>query len=172
MNRRDTLKTIMATSAGLIALPLWAREWKAGDLIHSSSFSSTEQEILASVADAIIPPDDSIGALSVGVEKFLQKLIDDCYEKDVQENVKKQLLGLETSAQEQYGKSFVSCNLARRQELLLKRSGSPDKAEKDFFDLMKSETIRGFSTSREVMVNYYKYNPAPGHYYGCVDVKA
>jgi hypothetical protein len=27
--------------------------------------------------------------VSVGVDKFLQKLIDDCYEKDAQDNVKK-----------------------------------------------------------------------------------
>jgi len=29
--------------------------------------------------------------LSVGVDKYLEKLIDNCYEKDVQDNVKTQL---------------------------------------------------------------------------------
>jgi len=37
---------------------------------------------------------------------------------------------------------------------------------------MKSETIRGFNTSKEVMVGYHKFKLAPGHFYGCVDVKA
>jgi hypothetical protein len=54
----------------------------------------------------------------------------------------------------------------------MKLADSSDKDEKDFFDLMKSETIRGYSTSREVMTNYLDYKVAPGHYYGCVDITA
>jgi hypothetical protein len=46
------------------------------------------------------------------------------------------------------------------------------KEEKDFFDLMKSETIRGFNTSQKVMQDYLGYKVAPGHYYGSVDVKS
>ena len=60
----------------------------------------------------------------------------------------------------------------QRQELLLKFSVSEKKSEKDFFDLVKSETIRGFSTSKEVMLGYLDYKVVPGHYYGCVDVTA
>jgi hypothetical protein len=56
--------------------------------------------------------------------------------------------------------------------MLLTLSSSADKNEKDFFDLMKSETIRGFNTSKEVLVNYQKFKLVPGHYNGCVDVKS
>jgi hypothetical protein len=173
MNRRDTLKQLFLASGGLIALPSWARKWSAKDFTtFHSSFSVTEQEILASITDTIIPAGDSIGALSVGVEKFLEKLIDNCYGKEVQDNVKAQLAGLETSAQRIYGKSFIACDQSQRQELLLKLSSSENRNEKDFFNLMKSETIRGFTTSKEVMLKYLKYKVAPGHYFGCVDVKA
>jgi len=105
------------------------------------------------------------------VDKFLQKLIDDCYEKPVQDNVKTQLKTLETSAGTIHGKSFAQCTQLQRQDLLLKLSVSANKAEKDFFTLMKSETIRGFNTSKEVMEKYLNYKVAPGHYYGCVDQK-
>jgi hypothetical protein len=54
----------------------------------------------------------------------------------------------------------------------MKLSDSIDKEEKDFFDLMKYETILGYSTSRDVMTNYLVYKVAPGHYYGCVDITA
>ena len=163
----------MIATGGLVALPAWADGWKISDLTaHHSSFSLDEQEILASVADTIIPRDNAIGALAVGVDKFLQKLIDKCYEKDVQDNVKIQLTGLENAAQATHGKSFMLCDQLQRQDLLLKLSTSENKAEKDFFNLMKSETIRGFNTSKEVMVGYHKFKLAPGHFYGCVDVKA
>lgn len=170
MKRRETIKKLIAASAGMMALPAWAEGWRAADLMHdSTTFSFQSQETLAAVADTIIPAGDSAGALSVEVDKFLQKLIEDCYEKEVQENVKRQLAALESSAQNLYNKSFKSCDQLQREALLMKFSQSSVEAEAEFFKLIKAETIRGFTTSREVMVNYFKYKQVPGHYYGCAD---
>jgi hypothetical protein len=73
---------------------LWCKRYN----YSSNFFSVAEQKILASITDTIIPAGNSIGALSVGVDKFLQKLIDDCYEKNAQDNVKTQLKSLEDTA--------------------------------------------------------------------------
>lgn len=171
MNRRDTLKKLILTSGGLIALPVWANGWSISDFTtHHTSYSPLEQDLLASVADTIIPSGNSIGALSVGVDKYLQKLIEKCYEPAVQENVKNQLMGLEASAQTTFEETFVNCDQSQRQELLIKLSTSDKKEEKDFFSLIKSETIRGFNTSKKVMIDHLNYKIFPGHYYGCVDV--
>ena len=160
-------------SGALISLPSWAEGWTLDKLrLGQSSFSSQELDLLTSVSDTIIPAGKSIGAVTVGVDKFLQKLFQDCYEKDVQANIKNQLLKLDKNSQNANGKSFSACDQQQRQEMLLKFSSSEDKAEKDFFDLIKSETIRGFNTSKEVMLNYLNYKVVPGHYYGCVDVNA
>ena len=173
MDRRKVIKNIVIISGGLITLPQWMVSCGVSDTaIHQTSFSVAEQKLLASVADTIIPAGNSIGALSVGVDKFLQKLIDDCYEKDVQENVKTQLKALDESAKTTQKKSFADCTGAQREQFLLKLSTSTNKTEKDFFDQVKSETIRGFNTSQKVMQEYLDYKVAPGHYYGCVDVKA
>ena len=173
MNRRTSLKNLLVATGGLIALPAWAQEWSISDLkTLYSSFSASSQEILASVADTIIPPGNAIGALSVGVDKFLQKLIDNCYEADVQENVRTQLAALDDNAKKTYGNPFKSCDQLQREALLTNFSVSENKNEEDFFDLMKSETIRGFNTSREVMLQYLNYKILPGHFYGCVDVNA
>jgi len=143
MNRRKALRNLVIVSGGIITLPQWTS----------------------------IPSGNKIGALSVGVDKFLQKLIDDCYEKEVQDNVKAQLKGLEESAKAKHRNSYNDCTQAQREELLLKLSMSENKAEKDFFNLMKTETIRGFNTSQKVMTEFLGYKIAPGHYYGCVDAK-
>jgi hypothetical protein len=173
MDRRKVLKQITIASAGLATLPQWMISCGISDSnVHKTSFSSDEQKLLASVADTIIPAGSSIGALSVGVDKYLQKLIDDCYEKDVQDNVKLQINSLEKSAKTKFQRSFVDCSQLQRQELLLTLSSSNVRAEKDFFTLIKSETIKGFNTSQKVMQEYLNYKVAPGHYYGCVDVKA
>lgn len=173
MNRRDTLKKLLATSAAVVALPSWAESWTRHEVNgYHSSFQQDQQATLSSVADTIIPQGDDIGAISVGVDKFLEKLIDKCYEPEVGANVKKQLSALDATARSTYGKGFPGCDQKQREMLLLNFASSTDKNEKDFFDLMKSETIRGFNTSKEVMTKYLNYKIAPGHYYGCVDVKS
>ena len=173
MDRRKALRNLAVVSGGIITLPQWMVSCGISDTnVHQTSFSTTEQKILASIADTIIPAGNSIGALSVGVDKFLQKLIDDCYEKDLRDNIKTQLKGLDGSAKSKYKTSFADCTQAQREELLLKLSASEIKAEKDFFDQIKTETIRGFNTSQKVMQEYLGYKIAPGYYYGCVDVKS
>jgi hypothetical protein len=173
MNRRTSIKNLLVATGGLIALPAWAENWSASGLAHlPSSLSPTNLEILAYVADTIIPVGNSIGALSVGVDKFLDKLIANCYEKEIQDNVARQLEGLDLKAKKVNGVSFKECSQMQREALLIGLSTSENKEEKDFFDLMKSQTIRGFNTSREVMLQYLNYKIVPGHFYGCVDVNA
>src|SRR6188474_182091 len=136
MNRRKAIKNLAIVSGGLITLPQWMVSCGVSDTtIHQTSFSSAEQKILASITDTIIPVGNSDGALSVGVDKFLQKLIDDCYEKDAQDNVKTEIRYLEEATKTTHKKSFVDCTQAQREELLLKLSTSGKKEEKDFFDL-------------------------------------
>ena len=171
MDRRKALKNIAIVSGGLITLPHWMISCGVSDtVVHQTSFSLAEQKILASVADTIIPAGNKIGALTVEVDKFLQKLIDDCFEKQVKDNIKTQLKALDRSANDLHKSSFAECAQAQREEILLRFSTSGKKEEQDFFNTMKSETIRGFNTSQKVMTEYLGYKLAPGAYYGCVDV--
>ncbi len=170
MNRRSSLKKLLLTTTGLVVLPAWARDWSPAELSFIPQFSPTEQSLLATVADTIIPKGDAIGALDVGVAVFLQKLFADCYDLPVQENIKFQLNSLHQNALQGFNTPFIDCDQFQREILLLAMATSEDQNEKDFFELLKSETIRGFRTSREVMRKYYKYIVAPGHFHGCVEV--
>ena len=173
MNRRKAVNNLAIAAAGLIILPQWMISCGISETSsHPTSFSIPEQKSLASIVDTIIPPANSIGALSVETDKYLQKLIDDCLEKEVKDNVKIQLKAIETNAEKQHGKSFADCTQKQREDLLLKFASSENKQEKDFFNLIKTETIRGFNTSQKVMKEYLGYKVAPGHYYGCLNIKS
>lgn len=173
MNRRTAFKNLSLASGGLITLPLWMQSCGISDKdTHLSSFSTDEQKLLASMVDTIIPIGNGIGALSEGIDKYLQKLLDDCYDNVAQVNVKKQLNALDVAAKTAYSSRFADCTQKQRQEALMKLAASSIKEEKDFFNLIKSETIHGFNTSQKVMEGYLNYQIAPGHYYGCVNVKA
>lgn len=170
MDRRESLKNILNASVALAVLPTWANGWSRESVGSGSFFSPEEHDVLASVADTIIPAGDAIGALSVGVDKFLVKLFANCYEPEVQSNVSKQLLGLDSIARNSHNKSFAALDAPTRQILLVRFMESSDKDQRDFYELIKSETIRGFNTSKEVMLTYHKYKLVPGRYRGCVDI--
>jgi hypothetical protein len=164
MNRRDSLKYLFAASGSLVALPSWAEGWTSKSVTHLSSFSPAEQEVLTAIVDTIIPAgSNGLGALSVGVDKFLMKLIDNCYESDVQNNIKEQLKDLS---------DFPKRSQKEREATIVEYERTDVENDYQFIRLIKAETIRGFSTSKEVMLGHFKYKVAPGHYYGCVDVKA
>jgi len=192
MDRRHAITHLTLAAGGLITLPFWMTACRMSDKdTHLSGFTPNEQATLAGIADAIIPGGSAVargggaagaagtasdagapGALSVGVDKFLQKLIDDCYEPPAKENVRKQLAALDEAAKSAYGHSFAAATLEQRQAVVRQWAASTDKDQKDFVTLMKGETIRGFNTSQKVMEDYLHYKVAPGHYYGCIDIKA
>ncbi len=171
MDRRKSLKNLLMGSLSLVSLPTWANGWGPSDVNIPNLYVDDDQKILSSVVDTIIPQGDQIGALSVGVDKYIQRLLADCYEKEIQESFKQQLNDLNESASETFGKPFVSCNPDERKSILLAKSNAVNMLEREFFEFMKNETIRGFRTSKEVMTTYFKYKMAPGYYHGCVEIE-
>lgn len=172
MKRREALKTLGFAAAGLVALPAWARGWKANEIaLENSSFSTWEQAILSSVADTFIPEKNGIGAVPQEVDTFLVRLFDECYEEDVRNNIKLQLNELNNKSMDAHGKAFTDCTQSQREELLLTFQDSANEAEKEFFQRVKFETIRGFRTSKVVMQDYHGYRVIPGRYNGNIDVE-
>jgi hypothetical protein len=171
MNRREVLKNAALAAGGFMALPTWAEAWNPSHVRQGNTFLSDEQEaILVSVVDTIIPTTDTPGAKDLGVPAFIQKMLTDCYEKEIQENVRKGLEKTDAIAKDSYLNIFSNCNSLQRKEVLNKIMLSSDQPLKDFFALIKSLTITGFTTSEYVQTKYLNYNPIPGHYYGCVPV--
>jgi len=181
MNRRSTLKGLLAAGGGIAGLSLIEWKWHiVEDALHPRFYSRLEEKLLIAIADTIIPAgnpppvpggsSEPIGALSTGSDKFLMKVIERCYEKEAQDKLRSQLLALEKAAHEAHGESFADCTQQQRVDLLMARASSEVEDEKMFFDTMKSETIRGFSTTQQVMTTYRNYKVAPGHFYGCAEV--
>lgn len=174
MNRRNTIKGLAAGTIGILVFGYWVKCSnifdKTTNTIPTTIFSNNEQSTLSAIVDTIIPKGNDIGALDVGTDKFLEKLFEKCYESDIQDNIKTQLVAVDTSAKNKYSKLFSECSQEEREELLLTLSISENEDEKKFFDLIKAQTIRGFKTTKEVMLGYLNYEIAPGRYNGCVDV--
>jgi hypothetical protein len=181
MDRRKSLKILGGTAAGIVGLVLVDWKWQLVDqLRHEGFFSLKEEQLITAIADTIIPaglppkvptPDaQPIGALSTGTDKYLIRLFEHCYEKEDQDMVKAQLASLSEKSKSTLGKSFEKASQEERESLLVSLASSGNEEEKKFFDLMKSQTITGFTTVKEVMADYRGYKVAPGYYKGCVDI--
>ncbi|MBB6328925.1 adenine specific DNA methylase Mod [Algoriphagus iocasae] len=176
MNRRKSLKILGGTVVGITGLVLADWKWQLLDGInHKGFFTFKEEKLISAIADTIIPeglppktptPDAKpIGALSTGTDIYMMKLFEHCFEKEDQDQIKLQLASLDE-------KGFLKASKEEREAMLLSLKDSEVEADQEFFDLMKSETITGFTTVKEVMVDYRDYKVAPGFYTGCADVPA
>lgn len=160
-----------ATSAGALALGYWAKDLNViRDLLSNSFFKPSEQDVITSIADTIIPRGELYGAVDLGVPIYLLGYFEKCEEPEIHTLIRTQLLALDVKSNEVFNEDFVDCTLDQRIQLLLTLSNSEIEQEKTFFDLMKSQTITGFRTSKEVMTERYMYRIVPGHFYGCIDV--
>lgn len=171
MERRKAIAAMALGAGGLIVLPSWAIWWNSREIaLDSTIFTPKETLTIRSISDTIIPEGDSPGALTVDVDKFLIRLFEQCYEPETQNNIRLQIANLNQLANSSNGTDFTVCNREVREELLISFEHSEDELQQQFFTLLKSETIRGFSTSQLVMEQYLGYELFPGYYDGCVDV--
>lgn len=174
MDRRKSLKIIGGSIAGIAGLVLADSKWQIVDrLTHEGFFNFDEEQVISLIADTFIPAGlppkvpttdaQPIGALSTGTDQFLIKLFEKCYEKEDQDLIKAQLKVLKKAG-------FGDLSQEEREKVLLGLKESENEDEKKFYNLMRSNTVMGFTTVKEVMADYRGYQVAPGYYHGCVDV--
>jgi hypothetical protein len=173
MKRRDLLKNLALGSGAILVLPSWANGWSGASIQTSGFFNSAEASLLSSISGTFIPEGKTEpGAVGLEVDKFLDRLIADCYDEEDQAKVKAGLKMLNDSAKGTYKRDFIDCTSDQKESMLIGFSAPSDADKKWFYDTMRRETIRGYTSSEYVMVNHYKYEMAPGYYNGCVDVSA
>jgi hypothetical protein len=173
MQRRTSLKLLGAAGAGIAGLAFVDWKWQILDrLTHVGFFSYDQEQLITSLADTIIPEGISgatgttpIGALSTGTDQFLIKFFEKCLEKEEQEILIQELNSLEK-------RSFAALPKQEREAILGEYSKTENENQKKFYELIRSNTIFGFTTVREVMVDHLGYQVAPGFYNGCVEEPA
>lgn len=173
MNRRLAIKDLGLALGGLITMPAWASNgWNAHSLpARPVLFGLKEQSMLELIVETIIPESSTKGAVSLGVPAFLEKMLKDCYEPPISENIKSGLAATDETSQKLFGKTFANCNTQQKQQILIGFEKGENTKLKDFYSLVKNLTILGYTTSEYVQTGFLNYTMAPGHYYGCVPVK-
>lgn len=138
-------------------------------LNHGPSLAvSAEQEaLLAEVADIIIPTTKTPGAKAAGAEKFIVRVMRDCYPLKDQETFYSGLTRLNSDSKTKFGKSFEELTLAQKNEMV-KQTTTSDTA---FFRRMKELTVTGYFTSEIGATQALEYLPIPGRFEPCIPLK-
>jgi len=168
MNRREAIHRATLLLGGVLSAPLMAGAM--GQILNtgeSVAVTADQAALLAEVADIIIPTTGTPGAKAAGVEKFIVRVVRDCFEKPEQDKFYAGLAKLDADSQAKFGKGFVTIDVAQKNEML-KQSTVDNKA---FFLMMKGLTVTGYFTSEIGATQALEYLPIPGKFEACIPLK-
>ncbi|MGV3641253.1 MAG: gluconate 2-dehydrogenase subunit 3 family protein [Adhaeribacter sp.] len=174
MNRRKAIKLILLGSASVTSLISykWLERLRSTDI----SYLEGKKDLLAELAETIIPQTDTPGARAVKAEEFILRMLRDCTDSRSLCNFILGLQDLEAYSFQQFGSAFIACTPTQKIAVLQEfenrsaaYSGLLAKIEnkligRPFFPLLKSYTVSGFCTSMAGATQALHYLGVPGSY--------
>jgi hypothetical protein len=186
MNRRDWLGALGAT----LAVPLPEDLLDLGRALHAHMargapprvLSPQQSELVATIAELILPATDTPGARAAGVPQFIDLALAEWLDIDDRQRFLAGLTDVDARSRKRFSRDFTACTPDQQTEILtlldaevsaLRAAESRgDKVEASppqrFFRMMKRLTLVGYYTS-EVGATQELHNPIiPGRYDACV----
>lgn len=183
MNRRDAIRNVaILMGTALSASTLAALEGcKSRPATYTLQTPETK-ELLAEIAETIIPATNTPGAKAAGVGDFIVTMINDCYDEKAQKVFEAGLNTVNEESKKKFsGKTFLELSPEQRTELLTaidqervdynKRENKKKEDPVHYFQYMKELTLLGYFTSEPGATKALRYVAVPGRYEGCVPYK-
>jgi hypothetical protein len=186
MDRREALKTTsfvigysLSASAIAVVLEGCRTEPKAQGVTEEMwkpvFFDQLQVELVAELAETLIPETTTPGAKSVRVHEFIDDRIQNCYDPQDQYRFVRGLEDVEVRSSAVFGKVFEDCSMDERMELLkiLEEETKQEKESRNsigesFYSMLRSMTLEGYFTSEKIGTEILKFDPVPGVYQGCI----
>lgn len=164
MNRRLAIKQVLIFAGGMALLPSCLREEGTVSIqLKNLDISTAQENLLAEIAELIIPKTDTSGAKDLKLHLFVLKMLDDCYEPEEQQQFIAGLKTFENKEGKELAQLVSDANNGK--------SGIPEEVSR-FYKIMKSRTIGGYLNSKYVMSNLLIWELVPGRYNGYFRVKS
>jgi hypothetical protein len=163
MNRREAVRNLSLLLGGVLSAELTAA--LQGQVLNTGAplpVNAVQEALLAEAADTILPTTDTPGAKAAGVEKFIIRVLRDCYRPEAQIRFYEGLARLEAAGRSAHGKAFTELTPAQRHATVL----ASTKTDKAFFLLLKQLTVAGYFTSEIGATKALAYLPIPGKFEG------
>jgi len=162
IDRREALRRTALILAGVLA-GCEARRTPAAAW-RPRVLDPDQAELLATIAEHILPETDTPGARAVGVHRFIDAMVAESYGAEERHQFLTGLGGLDERARRARGRAFLACTAGEQIALL----GELDRAADPFFRSLKELTLVGYYTSEPGATRELHHAPVPGRYDGCV----
>lgn len=175
MDRRLAIKQVMIMAGGLALLPSCLKgPAQASIELKHLKINADQENLLAEIAETIIPKTDTPGAKDLKLHLFVLKMADDCYDQKEQDLFCTGLEQFQDLVHSRFSKTFRELTLDQRNTLLtsLQNDTKASAELSTFYSIVKSRTIGGYLNSKYVMSNLLKWELVPGRYNGYFPVKS
>ncbi|RZL50323.1 MAG: gluconate 2-dehydrogenase subunit 3 family protein [Pedobacter sp.] len=181
MNRRTTIKALLGIGLVTAIYPLYKYVSVHAAIDRSAFFD--RRDLIAELAETIIPATETPGAKDAKVQDFIIKMLIDCTPITEQNIFLEGLNDVEKYCVKNYNKTFIQCSLLQRIEVLT------DFEDRDsfsieifnrlhkkligesFFRILKNLTIEGYCTSELGATKGLAYDYIPGKYEACIPLQ-
>jgi hypothetical protein len=168
MNRREAVQRISLLMGGALSAPAMAGILgQKTNLGESVQVTAQQEALLAEVADVIIPTTSTPGAKAAGAEKFIVRVMRDCYPMQDQKKFYAGLARFDSECIGAHGKGFTGLSNDQKIAMVQKLTTS-DKA---FFRQLKELTTIGYFTSEIGASQALEYVEVPGRLEACIPYK-
>jgi hypothetical protein len=189
MDRREILKMIaMLTGVAVVGGEVFLSGCKNAPTAYAANWSETEIGLLDEVGETILPATaSSPGAKAAGIGRFMNLMINDCYESYHQKAFIEGIKQIDEDCKKKSGKPFLTCSADERHNFLLTlekeakeydhQREAKEKAAKEknrnseglpfhYFTYIRQLTLFGFFTSKIGYTEALRYEAVPGRYDG------
>jgi len=186
MNRREALKgTAMIFGYALTGSTV-ATLMQSCDTGNKLSWSpqvlnEDQAKTLSAIVDRILPATDTPGAIEVGVDQFIDKILHQVFPDDIKNGFAAGLDEFNQFSKSQYNKNFARLSPSEQDEIIrIYEEKSPwmpsslwnfsfDNARGfPFYRMTKELALMGYFQSERISKEVLNYDPIPGPYIGCI----
>ena len=138
------------------------------------ALSSEQLDLVATIAEHILPETDTPGARAVGVHRFIDAMLADSFPDEERRHFLAGLSDVDARAQRSCGRAFLRCATLEQRAVLDQLDHEAFAAAGDhaatppFFRTMKELTLVGYYTSEIGATRELRHAPVPGRFEGCV----
>ena len=185
MDRRKVLQQTGLLAGASILMPSMVSLFQSCETVSRSDwkplfFNVEESHTVSALLDMILPRTETLGALDVKADIFIDKVFAETYDKTRQENIRAEITAFNANCKKKLGTIFIGLSEADRNKVLQEAEATSEKFNPGvwgtsvgkqktigFYRSIKSMAIWAYFTSEEIGEKVLNYDPNPGSYEPC-----
>jgi len=182
MKRRKAIGSILL-AGGALAVGAGGYEWYSLKKLPDIHYLLSKKDLLAALADTIIPSTDTPGALEAGAVDYMLRFLTECTETKTLNRFISGLDSLESYTRSQFNRDYTLCNQEEKEKVLNYFEQMSDTTHsslekiksritgKAFFETLKYYTVHSYCISEKGASMGMHYIAVPGKFLSCIPLE-